>query len=100
MPREAKQKRFATEAEEAAWWEANASNLAEEFEKTITVGRARGATLVVTGDSTVAKIQLPAKDIAMLRKQAKKHEMNCPQYLGMLLHDALTKAEKGRKSAA
>lgn len=93
MPRKPKDKRFATEAEEAAWWEANEEALAERFEKVAGKGGTPGCILVVTGDSTVAKVRLGSKDLARARVQAAKHGLRCQQYLKLALHEALLKAE-------
>ncbi|MGA7342285.1 MAG: nuclear transport factor 2 family protein [Terracidiphilus sp.] len=100
MPRKSKRKRFANEAEEAAWWEAKQSRLADEFEKSTAEGRGGPATFVITGDSTVAKIQLGKKDVALARTQAKERGMRCHDYLKLILHEALWKSESGAKSPA
>jgi hypothetical protein len=100
MPRKSRRKRFANEAEEAAWWEANESRLADEFEKVAAVGSVGPATFVITGDSTVAKIRLGKKDVALARTQAKKRGMRCHDYLKLILHEALGKTESGTESAA
>jgi predicted DNA binding CopG/RHH family protein len=96
MPKKnAKSKRFANKAEEAAWWEKNAELLADEFEKSIAVGRARRAVLVVTGDSSVAKIRMSAKDMVLARAQAKERGVRCQEYLNSILQEKLRKTDAG-----
>jgi hypothetical protein len=92
--------RFANESEEAAWWEANESRLANEFEKIAAGGSVGPATFVITGDSTVAKIKLGKKDVALARTQAKERGMRCHDYLKLILHEALRKSEPEAESAA
>ena len=100
MPKRSKRKRFANEAEEAAWWAANESRLADEFEKTAAEASVGPATFVITGDSTVARIKLGKKDVVLARTQAKKRGMRCHDYLKLILHEALGKLESGAESAA
>jgi hypothetical protein len=100
MPMRAKNKRFANEAEEAAWWKANESRLVGEFEKIAAGGTGDPATFVITGDSTVAKIQLGKKDVALALTQAKERGMRCHDYLKLILHEALGKTESGTEPAA
>jgi hypothetical protein len=40
MPGKSKSRKFATQAEEAAWWQANEDRLADEFEKAMELGKA------------------------------------------------------------
>ena len=100
MPRKPKRKRFANEAEEAALWEANKSRLADEFEKIAAGGSVGPATFVITGDSTVAKMRLGKRDVALARTQAKERGMRFHDYLKLILHEALRKTENGAESAA
>ena len=100
MARKSEDMRFANESEEAAWWEANESRLANEFEKIAAGGSIGPATFVITGDSTVARIRLGKKDVALARTQAKEHGMQCHDYLKLILHGVLRKSESGTESAA
>jgi hypothetical protein len=100
MPRRSKRKRFANQAEEAAWWEANESRLVDEFEKSAAHGGVGPAIFVITGDSTVAKIRLGRKDVALTFAQAEERGMRCHDYLKLILHEALGKTESGIESSA
>jgi len=89
---------FPSEAEEAAWWEANEDALADEFEKATVEGRVGYGTVVITGDSSVAKVLLDPDDIAKARVQAAERGLRYQTYLKMIIHEALRDAECGRKS--
>jgi predicted DNA binding CopG/RHH family protein len=89
---------FASEAEEAAWWEANEEALADAFEKSTAEGRIGYSTLVITGDSTVAKVLLDPDDIAKARVQAAERGLRYQTYLKMIIHEALRNAESSRRS--
>lgn len=98
MPKRTKGKIFATEAEEAAWWEAREDRLADEFEKTAAGPRAHPATLVITGDSMITKVHLRAKDVVWVRTRAKERNLRCHDYLKLLIHEALCNV-KEKKNA-
>jgi len=82
---------FANEAEEAAWWEANEDALADEFERVLGEGRVGSGTLVITGDSTVTRVDLNPEDIAIARVQAAARGLRYQTYLKMIIHEALRK---------
>jgi predicted DNA binding CopG/RHH family protein len=100
MLQELQSKAFASEAEEAAWWESHEDELADEFEKATAEGRAGYGTVVITGDSTLAKIDLDPEDIAKARVQAAERGLRYQTYLKMIIHEALRDAESNRKTAA
>ncbi len=100
MPRKAKDKRFASEAEEAAWWEANEGVSADAFEKRLANGYRGPAYVVITGDSTVTKIRLSAKDVALASKQAKSRGVRCHEHLKSLFHKAIQKKSRAKKTAS
>jgi predicted DNA binding CopG/RHH family protein len=91
---------FANEAEEAAWWESHEDELAEEFEKATAEGRLGSSTVVITGDSTLAKILLDPEDIAKARVQAAERGLRYQTYLKMIIHEALRAAESKRETTA
>lgn len=99
MSKNAKAKRFANPAEEAAWWEANEEELTGEFEKKLANGYRGPANFMITGDSTVAKIRLNAKDVVLASKQAKQRGLHCKEYLKSVLHHALQTAKRGTGDA-
>jgi len=94
MPTKIRAKRFSSQAEEAAWWKANEARLADEFEDSIADGQTGPVTLVIAGDSTVTKVRLSARDIALARTQAKERDLRCHDYLEFILREALRAAEK------
>ena len=100
MRKKSKGKRFANQAEEAAWWEANELAMADEFEKLMTDDRRGPANLIFTGDSTVGRVRLGAKDVVKLRTQARERAMRCQEYLKMIIHEALRNAEQKKGSDA
>ena len=100
MAGKSKGKRFANQAEEAAWWEANEEVAANSFERDLNAGYVGPCVLVVTGDSTAAKIRLGSRDIAKMRVQAAERGLCSQTYLKMIVREALTAAESGRKSVA
>ena len=100
MPGKAKSKRFASDAQEAEWWNAQERRLADEFEEAIAGGCACPANLVITGESGLIKVRLSTKDIALLRRLAKARELRCHDYLKSLLHAALRKSGEPGKFAA
>jgi predicted DNA binding CopG/RHH family protein len=87
--------RFASEADEAAWWAANEERLAEEFEHAPAAGP---AIVVITGDSKVTKIHLGEESVLEARKQAAERGLRCQAYLKMILREALRKAERRGKA--
>jgi predicted DNA binding CopG/RHH family protein len=98
MLEELKNKTFANEAEEAAWWESNENALADEFEKATAEGR--------VGIGTVARKALPSttirldpEDIAKARVQAAKQGLRYQTYLKMIIHQALREAESAPSDA-
>jgi len=58
MPRISKRKRFASEPEKAAWWEANEEAVTGAFEKAMNEGYVGPCTVVATGDSTATRFRL------------------------------------------
>jgi predicted DNA binding CopG/RHH family protein len=99
MLEELRGKTFANEAEEAAWWEANEEALADAFEKSTAEGQIGYGTLVITGDSSVAKVLLDPDDIAKAHVQAAERGLRYQTYLKMIIHEALRNAESRAKSA-
>jgi predicted DNA binding CopG/RHH family protein len=99
-PDELRNIRFANEAEEAAWLELHEDALTGEFEKRIANGYRGPANLAITGDSTVAKIRLSAKDVVLASKQAKKRGLRCEGYLKSILHHALQTSNRGTGDVA
>lgn len=100
MSRKADKKRFVSKAEEAAWWEANEERIASAFENALTNGYVGPCRLIVTGDSTVAKIRLSSRDAAKVREQAAERGSGFHVYLKMIIHEALRKEERRHTKSA
>ncbi len=98
MLEELKNKTFANEAEEAAWWESNEDALADEFEKATAEGRAGIGTVVKRTALPSTTIRLDPDDIAKARVQAAERGLRYQTYLKMILHEALCKAEDDKKA--
>ncbi|MGO9437325.1 MAG: hypothetical protein ACLPH3_17265 [Terracidiphilus sp.] len=96
---ELKNKTFANEAEEAAWWEAHEDDLADEFEKATAEGRVGIGTVAKRAALSTTTIRLDPDDIAKARVQAAERGLRYQTYLKMIIHEALSKEERKRKSA-
>ena len=100
--------KFASEQEEAKWWDAHMdiveSNLSEAM-KNGTAGRGIVQRLLhCSGDAQEIKIPLPTADLERARKLCKQKNVECERYLATLLHEAIDREEgalrKGRKKTA
>jgi len=100
MLEELKNKTFANEAEEAAWWEANQDGLLEDFKKATAEGRVRIGTVAKRAALPSTTIRLDPEDIAKARVQAAERGLRYQTYLKMVIHEALRNADAGRKSKA
>ncbi len=102
MLEELKNKTFASEAEEAAWWKAHEDDLLEEFKKATAEGRVGFGTVAKRMALPTTTIRLASDDIAKARAQAEKRGLRYQTYLKMIIHEALLKEEEEaeRKSAA
>jgi predicted DNA binding CopG/RHH family protein len=100
MLEELKNKTFANEAEEAAWWESHEDELADEFEKATAEGRVGIGTVAKRAALASTTIRLDPEDIAKARVQAAERGLRYQTYLKMIIHEALRNSEKERKNAA
>jgi predicted DNA binding CopG/RHH family protein len=98
MLEELKNKTFASEAEEAAWWESNEDSLADEFEKSAVEGRIGIGTVAKRAALPSTTIRLDPDDIAKARVQAAERGLRYQTYLKMIIHEALHNTEPGRRS--
>jgi predicted DNA binding CopG/RHH family protein len=88
--------KFATEKEEAEWWDANPEYILQQFELGKREGKLTHGTAArrLGLNSTVSTtIRLSEDDLAKARKQAEKKGLRYQTYLKMLLHEALAHAE-------
>jgi predicted DNA binding CopG/RHH family protein len=99
MLEELKNKTFANEAEEAAWWESNEDALADEFEKATSEGRVGVGTVAKRAAIPTTTIRLDPDDIAKARVQAAERGLRYQTYLKMIIHEALRDAEQKRKAS-
>jgi predicted DNA binding CopG/RHH family protein len=99
MLEELKNKTFANEAEEAAWWESKEDALADEFEKASAEGRAGIGTVAKRAALPSTTIRLDPEDIAKARVLAAERGLRYQTYLKMIIHEALRDAEQKRKAS-
>jgi predicted DNA binding CopG/RHH family protein len=99
MLEELKKMTFANKAEEAAWWESHAKELADEFEKVTAEGRTGIGAAVKRAALPSTTIRLDPDDIAKARVQAVERGLRYQTYLKMIIHEALRDVESSRKSA-
>jgi predicted DNA binding CopG/RHH family protein len=99
MLEELKNKTFANEAEEAAWWESHEDALADEFERATAEGRVGIGTLAKRAALPTTTIRLDPDDIAKARVQAAERGLRYQTYLKMIIHEALRDVEQKRKAS-
>ena len=89
---------FASEVEEARWWDRNRDRLDQDFEKAARAGtlkRLDKRTLAARiAASRTISIRLAQADIALARKQAAKRGLPYQTYIKSILHQVLEAAEK------
>jgi predicted DNA binding CopG/RHH family protein len=100
MLEELKDKTFANEAEEAAWWESHEDALADEFEKATAEDRIGIGSVAKRAALSTTTIRIPPEDIAEARVQAAKRGLRYQTYLKMIIHEALEAAKAAQKAAA
>ena len=94
--------RFATEEEEATWWDSNPDFLLQELEQAKAEGRLGQGTVkqYVEAVKDVA-LRLDAADVALANRLAERKGLEREAYLRELLHAALLKeAESLDQSSA
>jgi len=92
---------FATEQEEAQWWYDHREELAKAFADAASRGELRcgsaarrGRQAAAAADARTTTIQLDPDDVSRARALASKRGLRYPDYLTMLLHEALAAEEK------
>ncbi|MGH9518120.1 MAG: hypothetical protein ACRD2D_00655 [Terriglobales bacterium] len=100
MLEELKDKTFASEAEEAAWWKANEDALLEDFKKATAEGRIGIGTLAKRASIPTTTIRLDPGDIAKAREQAAERGLRYQTYLKMIIHEALRNADAAHTPAS
>jgi hypothetical protein len=87
--------KFATEPQEAGWWDTHP----EEFTERLSVARKRGLLrrlneTSLPGASDMVTIRIPSAELTQARALAAKRGLRYQTYLKMLLHDALAAEER------
>lgn len=100
MLEELKNKTFASEAEEAAWWEANEDALAEEFERAGAEGRLGHGTALRRASMVAVTIDLDPVDVEKARTLAADQGVPYEKYLQKLVHRALDDAKSSPEAIA
>jgi predicted DNA binding CopG/RHH family protein len=100
MLEELKQMTFASEAEEAAWWESHEDALLEDFKKATAEGRVGIGTLAKRAALPSTTIRLDPEDIAKARILAAERGLRYQTFLKMIIHEELRKAELAQKASA
>jgi predicted DNA binding CopG/RHH family protein len=83
--------KFASEAEEAAWWFEHQDELLEEFKDASAEGRLGMGTAMRRALAADSTIQLDAEDVSRARAVAERKGMQYQAYVKMLIHEALEK---------
>jgi len=87
--------KFASEKEEAAWWDAHPEVLAERFQTAKQRGRLQRLSQTdLPGASETVTIRIPPQELTRARTLAAKRGLRYQTYLKMLLHEALDAEEK------
>jgi predicted DNA binding CopG/RHH family protein len=87
--------RFATEEEEATWWDAHPEVLTERFQTARQRGQVRRLSQTnLPGASETVTIRIPSEELTRARALAAKRGLRYQTYLKMLLHEALDAVEK------
>ncbi len=94
VPQKLEVPRFADEAEEARWWFENRDLLSDEFELAAKEGRLGHGRAVSRALAARELLQIDSEDAQRGRRQAASHGMEYPDYLKMILHQALLTHEK------
>lgn len=97
MLEELKNKKFASEAEEAAWWKAKENALLEDFKKAAADGSVGVGTVARRAALPTTTIRLDPDDITKAREQAAERGLRYQTYLKMIIHEALRKADSSPK---
>jgi predicted DNA binding CopG/RHH family protein len=100
MLEELKNKTFANEAEEAAWWESHEDELLDEFKKATKEGRVGVGTVAKRMALPTTTIRLDPDDIAKARAQAAERGLRYQTYLKMIIHEALRNEERRHAKSA
>ena len=86
---------FASEQEEAAWWDAHPEALTARFQAAQKKGPVRRLSQTnLPGASETVTIRIPSAELTRARLLAEKRGLRYQTYIKMLLHEALEAEEK------
>ena len=86
---------FATEQEEAAWWDAHPEALTDRFRDAMQRNSVRRLSHTnLPGASETFTLRIPADELIRVRQFAAQRGLRFQTYLEMLLHEALDDEEK------
>ena len=94
--------KFASEAEEAEWWDRHREETAQWMEEAMTAGKTTTLPRVLqrarerAGATPTVSIRIDPDDIARARTLAAKKGLRYQAYLKMLLHEALEREQRAR----
>jgi predicted DNA binding CopG/RHH family protein len=83
--------KFATDAEESAWWYAHRDIVNEQIGEALEQGRFTRGVTDRRGNTPTTSIRLDPVDISRARIAAEKRGLKYQTYLKMLIHEALEK---------
>jgi predicted DNA binding CopG/RHH family protein len=86
--------KFATEQEEAEWWDAHPHALTQRFAAAKQEGGLRRLSQTNLPGAGTSIIRIPATELVRLRQLAAKRGLDCQEYVEKLLHEALDNEEK------
>lgn len=86
---------FATEAEEAAWWDSNREAVSEELAQAAREGRLRRRAEHADDTVGVPKLTLNEEDLLRAHEAARRRGITLLEYVRLAVHEALA-----RESAA
>ena len=96
--------KFATEREEAKWWDEHMDIVEENLFEAIKNGTAQRRTpqrlLREIRESKNITIRMPLADLDRARQLSKKKGLGYQTYMKMLLHEALDREEAGAKKTS
>jgi predicted DNA binding CopG/RHH family protein len=94
--------KFATEAEEAKWWDDHRNEVEENLMKAMERGETQHGTaqrlVKEARESKNITIRMAQSDLALARKQAEEKGLPYQTYIKSVLHEALVKRESRKAS--
>jgi predicted DNA binding CopG/RHH family protein len=93
--------KFATEAEEAAWWDQHMDVVGENLIEAIENGTAhRGGPAALFRETRVVHVRMANADIERIEKLAEERGLTNQACINMLLREALDREDAGKRKSA